>query len=79
MFAVQARSIRTRYNATVALLLLAFVMSPVVLFASRPLESYPVMAAFVFSALCTVVAWSQWRWNAEERVPSILQPTPRVK
>lgn len=51
----------TAYTPTVALLLLAFIFSPAVLFASRPFGYLSIFLALTCSALCVSLAWFSWK------------------
>ncbi|MBL8223306.1 MAG: hypothetical protein JNL62_29000 [Bryobacterales bacterium] len=70
---------RTKYTATVAFLLMGFIASPVVLFASRSLDYTSVSLAIAFSALCSGMAWNQWKRHTEVAVPSITKRPLVVK
>lgn len=69
---------RTKYTATVAFLLMGFIVSPVVLFASRSLDYTSVSLAVASSALCAGIAWYQWKWHTEVAVPSITKRPPEA-
>jgi hypothetical protein len=73
MFNSHQKPVHDRYTATVALLLLAFIVSPLTLFASRPAGYVAVLGALAFSFLCSGVAWTQWRWHSASTVPSIIE------
>lgn len=62
---------RTKYTATVALLIMGLIVSPVLLLASRSLSFTSVAGALAFSAICGGMAWNQWRWHTEVAIPSI--------
>lgn len=72
MFRSGQDPVHDRYTATIALLLLAFIASPVVLFASRPSGYLPFAGALAFSAVSTGIAWIQWKWHSVSAVPSII-------
>lgn len=65
--------VRDRYAATIALLLMAFIASPLVLFASRPFSYVSLSGALAFSCLCVGGAWIQWTWHSASTIPSIIQ------
>lgn len=67
------KSAHDRYAATVALLLIAFIVSPIVLFASSPTGSLAVLVAIAFSLLCSGAAWTQWKWRSVATIPSIIE------
>ena len=69
----------TRYTMTVALLLVAFVVCPVVLFASRPMGYLSVSSAMLASLLFMTLAWVNSRKNAELTIPSIVPISPRKR
>lgn len=73
MFNSHQEPVRDRYTATVALLVMAFIVSPLALFASRPAGYAPVLWAVAFSLLCSGVAWTQWKWYSASTVPSIIE------
>jgi hypothetical protein len=67
------KTFHDRYTATVALLLMAFIASPVLLFVSRPAGYAAVWGSLAFSILCSGVAWTQWKWNSRSAIPSIVE------
>jgi hypothetical protein len=67
------RPVHDRYTATIALLLMAFIVSPLLLYASRPAGYAAVLEALAFSILCSGVAWTQWRWHSASAIPSIIE------
>lgn len=73
MFNTYQKPVHERYTATVALLLMAFIASPVLLFVSRPAGNAAVWGALAFSTLCSGVAWTQWKWNSTSAIPSIIE------
>lgn len=73
MFNSYQKPVHDRYTATVALLLIAFIASPLVLFLSRPAGYAAVWAALAFSILCSGVAWTQWKWNSTSAIQSIIE------
>lgn len=79
MFASHQKYTGTQYTMTIALLLMAFVFSPVVLLVSRPVEYLSVSLAIVCSALCAGFAWINWKKHSELTIPSIEAPNTRSK
>ncbi len=73
MFSSDQKPVRDRYTATVALLLMAFIASPLVLFASRPAGPFAIWGAVAFSILCSGLGWTQWKWNSTSAIPSIIE------
>jgi hypothetical protein len=69
----------TSYTITAALLMLAFVFSPAILYVSRPFNFASVSTALLFSGLCVGLAWLNWRAHSELTIPSIVSRKPRVK
>ena len=67
----QQKSTGTRYTTTVALLTVAFIFSPAVLFVSRPVGYVSVALAIAFSALCVTLAWVNWKRSSQLFIPSI--------
>ncbi len=70
---------RTKYTATVAFLVMGFIVSPAVLLASRSLNYTSLSVAIAFSALCGAMAWNQWKRHTEVAVPSITKSQAEVK
>lgn len=73
MFNSRQKPVHDRYTATVALLLMAFIASPALLFVSRPAGYLAVWGALALSILCTGIAWTQWKWNSTSAIPSIIE------
>ncbi len=73
MSASRQKTIHDRYAATVALLLLAFVVSPLALVVLKPVGNVANWGAFAFSLLCGGVAWTQWKWRSAATIPSIIE------
>lgn len=64
MLAPTQRSTGRRYTATVALLLLAFLVSPAYLLVVRPVGALQISLAALCSSLCIALAWFSWnRWS----------------
>ena len=61
MFRCYEKSTGTRFPKIVALLVLAFVFTPAVLFVSRPIASPLVFLSILFSSICATAAWVNWR------------------
>ena len=72
MFDSQQRSTGTQYTVTVALLIVAFIVSPSVLMASRPVGYVSVSFAIVCSVLCTALAGMNWKKYSALTIPSIV-------
>ena len=71
MFDPSHKATGTAYTTTVALLLVAFVFSPVVLVASRPFGYLSLSLAIASSALCVTLAWVSWKRSSQLSIPSI--------
>lgn len=69
----------TSYTITAALLMLAFIFSPAVLYVSRPFGFISISLALLFSGLCVGLAWLTRRAHSELTIPSILSPKPPIK
>lgn len=65
------KSTGTGYTTTVALLAVAFVFSPAVLFISRPFGYGAVVLAVACSAGCAGWAWIHWKKSSQLSMPSI--------
>ena len=65
------KSTGTGYTTTVALLAVAFIFSPAVLFISRPFGYGAVALAVACSALCAGWAWFNWKKSSQLSMPSI--------
>jgi hypothetical protein len=79
MFDIQHKSTGTRYTMTAALLLVAFIFSPIVLIASRPFGYVSVALALACSALCVAWAWVNGNKYSALTIPSIVTPSVRMK
>ena len=65
------KSTGTGYTRTVALLAVAFIFVPAVLFMSRPFGYGFASLAGIVSALCAVWAWVNWKKASRLTIPSI--------
>lgn len=79
MFDQHQKSTGTQYTLTVALLLVAFVFSPAILAASRPVGYLSVTMALVCSGLCAALAMLSWKRHSQLTIPSMETPDPRLK
>jgi hypothetical protein len=79
LFDSQQKYTGTRYTMTVTLLIVAFIMSPVALMASRPLGYVSVGLALACSVVCSAMAWFNWRNHSELTIPSIVARKSRAK
>jgi hypothetical protein len=61
----------TGYTTTVALLAVAFVFSPAILFLSRPFGYGAAAVAVTCSVLCAGWAWINWKKSSRLSMPSI--------
>jgi len=66
------KSTGTGYTTTVALLAVAFVFSPAVLFISRPFGYGAVALAIACSGVCAGWAWVNWKKSSQLSMPSIM-------
>jgi hypothetical protein len=71
MLQASEKSTGTGYTTTIAFLLVAFVFSPAVLIASRPLGLVSVSLAIACSVLCILLAWVNWKKSSRISIPSI--------
>lgn len=71
MLDTQRRSTGTQYTTTVALLLMAFVLSPAILIASRPFGFFNCFLALLGTATCATLAWFNWTKFSEVTILSI--------
>lgn len=78
MFDSQQKATGTQYTMTIALLLVAFVFSPAVLFVLTPIGYVSVSLAIACSVLCVGLAWGNWK-NSKLTVPSIAAPRTSSK
>ena len=79
MFQAQQKSTGTSYTTTVALLAVAFIFVPTVLFVSRPFGYMFLCLAIGCSALCVILAWRLWRKWSQVSIPSIANRQGRAK
>jgi hypothetical protein len=75
MFDSHQKSTGTGYTSTVALLAVAFIFSPVVLFISRPIGYVTASLAIACSVLCAGWAWVNWKKSSQLSMPSITSET----
>jgi len=69
----------TGTTTTVALLAVALVFSPVVLFFSRPVGYVSVSLAVACSVVCASWAWINWKKSSRPAMPSVAtQPVKQV-
>ena len=69
----QQKSTGTQYTGTAALLLVALVFSPAVLYVTRPLGIVSVSLAVACSALCLMWARKHWKNSSQLTIPSIAE------
>jgi len=69
----------TGYTTTVALLAVAFIFSPAVLFMSRPFGYGFASLALACSALCTGLAWMNWKKSSRLSIPLIVSESASAK
>jgi hypothetical protein len=79
MLQASEKSTGTGYTTTIAFLLLAFVFSPAVLIASRPLGLVSVSLAIACSVLCLLLAWVNWKRSSRISIPSIASSDGETK
>ena len=72
MFESSQKHTGTRYTMTVTLLLMAFVASPGALFVASPFGYPGMVTALLFSAMCSGLAWNQWKKHSELTIPSLI-------
>lgn len=75
MFDSHQKPTGTGYTTTVALLAVAFVFSPVVLFISRPIGYVTASLAIACSVFCAGWAWVNWKKSSQLSMPSIANET----
>lgn len=78
MFDSCVRPTGTKYTTTVALLLVAFVLSPAVLMISRPFGYWAFSLAAACSALCATLAWFNWSRFSKLSIPTIMDGERRT-
>jgi hypothetical protein len=71
MFESNQKSTGIGYTKTVALLAVAFIFSPAILFLSRPFGYGLASLAVACSTLCAVWAWVNWKKSSRLSMPSI--------
>ena len=69
----------TRYTFTIATLVVACVVTPAVLFLSRPSGYVAPSVAIAFSVFCVAIAFINWKKHSELTIPSITRPSLRSK
>ena len=79
MFDPHQKPTGTQHTMTVALIVVAFVFSPAVLFVSRPFGYTSVALAFACSALCIAMAGLYRKKYSQLTIPSLETPHPRSK
>ena len=79
MFDSQQKPTGTQYTMTIALLVVAFIFSPAVLYVSRPFGYASLALALACSALCIALAGLYWKKYSHLTIPSIEAPDPRAK
>ncbi len=75
----QQKSTGTGYTSAGALLVAAFILSPVVLIVSRPFAYASVFLAIGCSAICVAFAWINWKKGSRLSIPSIAIQGGRTK
>ena len=73
------KSTGTTYTTTVALLVVAFLIIPVVLLILRPFGHITLSLAIVGSVLCAGWAWFNWEKASRLTIPSIASPSDKAK
>lgn len=79
MFDACQKSAGTGYPATVAFLVVAFIVSPSILAISRPLRFTYVLFAIACSMLCVTLAWFNWKRFSQVPVSSSAIPKTAAK
>lgn len=79
MFDPHQKPTGTRYSMTVALLVVAFIFSPAVLYVSRPFGYASLALVLACSALCVVLAGIHRKKYSQLTIPSLETPYPRSK
>ena len=79
MFDSHQKSTGTDHTMTAALLIMAVVLIPAILFLSRPFGYGSVSVALVWSVMCVALARLYWTKYSRLTIPSIETPDPRVK
>jgi predicted PurR-regulated permease PerM len=78
LFSPARRFTGTSYAAAVALVIVALIFSPAVLFMSGRRISGSISVAFVFSAICFGLAWFSWT-RSQLTVAALNEAPPRSK
>ena len=71
MLDIQQKPTGRDYTSTICLLTLAFVFSPAVLIATRPMGYMSMSIAFICSVTGASLAWMRWRRSSELSILSI--------
>jgi hypothetical protein len=71
MFDSIEKSTGTGYTKMVALLSVAFIFSPGVLFVLRPFGYVALVLAVAVSITCVTLAWANWKKSSQPGLPSI--------
>ena len=74
MIATQEKPTGTKYTMTVALLMVALILSPAVLIISRPISILSISLAAACSMACLAMAWFNWKKHSELTILSIVSP-----
>ncbi len=65
MFDECKKTMETRYTATAALLVGAFIFNPAIMALSRPVEPLSMLLALVWSAACITMARLSWKRSSQ--------------
>jgi len=79
MFDAHQKHTGTRYTMTVALLVIAFIFSPAVLYMSSPFGYASLALALACSVLCIALAGLHWKKFSQLTIPSLENPYSRSK
>jgi len=79
MFDSHQKPTGTQYTMTIALLVVAFIFSPAVLYVSRPFGYASLALALACSALCVVLSAIHWKKYSQRTIPSLETQYPRSK
>ncbi len=79
MFDPHQKPTGTQYTVTVALLVVAFIFCPAVLYLSRPFGSASLALALACSAFCIALAGLHWKKFSQLTIPSLENPYSRSK
>jgi hypothetical protein len=79
MFDSHQKSTGTDYTMTSALLIMAVVLIPAILFLSRPFGYGSVSLALVCSVMCVALARLDWKKYSRLTIPSIETRDPGAK